>query len=251
MLLIAYVLRTICLSVDPAAEEFTYPVSVDIRELISLEDAMVELDLGPNGALLYCMEYMEENLQDWLQDELGSYGDDDYLLFDCPGQIELYSHLSVFQTFVQELKLDGWNVGCIYCLDSQFMEDSAKYISGCLTALSSMIQLELPHLNVLTKVDLLGPKKSFNDDPDDSIIIPDPTSLVKSLDASSSTRFHKLNAAIASLLEDYSMVGFVPLDITDEDSIEACVFQADASVQYGEDQDVKIQPDDSLEYDYE
>jgi hypothetical protein len=35
---------------DPAAEEFKYPVSIDIREdLISLEDAMEELNLGPNG----------------------------------------------------------------------------------------------------------------------------------------------------------------------------------------------------------
>lgn len=30
---------------------------VDIRELISLEDVMEELGLGPNGGLLYCMEY--------------------------------------------------------------------------------------------------------------------------------------------------------------------------------------------------
>ena len=34
---------------DPAAEEFKYPVSIDVRELISLEDAMEELGLGPNG----------------------------------------------------------------------------------------------------------------------------------------------------------------------------------------------------------
>lgn len=32
-------------------------VFVDIRELISLEDVMEELGLGPNGGLLYCMEY--------------------------------------------------------------------------------------------------------------------------------------------------------------------------------------------------
>lgn len=37
--------------VDPAAEEFKYPVSIDVRELISLEDAMEELDLGPNGCV--------------------------------------------------------------------------------------------------------------------------------------------------------------------------------------------------------
>ncbi len=34
---------------DPAAEEFDYPVSLDVRELISLEDVMEELQLGPNG----------------------------------------------------------------------------------------------------------------------------------------------------------------------------------------------------------
>mgnify|MGYP002776780065 CR=1 FL=1 len=30
---------------------------IDIRELISLEDVMEELQLGPNGGLIYCMEY--------------------------------------------------------------------------------------------------------------------------------------------------------------------------------------------------
>lgn len=69
------------MNLDPAAEHFSYPVSVgnvlfrqhlsyaicsigpnfvygiDIRELISLEDVMEELQLGPNGGLIYCMEY--------------------------------------------------------------------------------------------------------------------------------------------------------------------------------------------------
>lgn len=34
---------------DPAAEEFAYPVSVDVRELVTLEDVMEEMQLGPNG----------------------------------------------------------------------------------------------------------------------------------------------------------------------------------------------------------
>jgi hypothetical protein len=37
------------LSSDPAAEVFKYPVAFDIRDLISLEDVMEELKLGPNG----------------------------------------------------------------------------------------------------------------------------------------------------------------------------------------------------------
>ena len=46
------------------------------------------------------------------------------------------------------------NVAAIYCLDSQFAGDPAKFVAGSLQALSAMVQLELPHVNVLTKLDL-------------------------------------------------------------------------------------------------
>jgi hypothetical protein len=52
----------------------------DIRELISLEDVMEELHLGPNGGLIHCMEYLEENLEDWLADELENFAEDDYIV---------------------------------------------------------------------------------------------------------------------------------------------------------------------------
>lgn len=34
---------------DPAAEEFAYPVSFDVRDLVTLEDVVEECSLGPNG----------------------------------------------------------------------------------------------------------------------------------------------------------------------------------------------------------
>lgn len=45
-------------NLDPAAEYFSYEPSVDIRELIHVEDAMddAELKFGPNGGLVFCME---------------------------------------------------------------------------------------------------------------------------------------------------------------------------------------------------
>jgi len=52
---------------------------------------------------------------------LQSYGEDDYLVFDCPGQIELYSHLSMFKSFVDYLKADGWSICVVYCLDCHFV----------------------------------------------------------------------------------------------------------------------------------
>lgn len=42
----------------------------------------------------------------------------------------------------------------VYCLDSQFAAEMPKFIAGCMSALSAMVQLELPHVNVFTKMDL-------------------------------------------------------------------------------------------------
>ena len=89
---------------------------------------------------------------------LQGYGDDDYLVFDCPGQIELYSHATVFRTFVDWMRGQGWSMCAVYCLDSQFVSETPKFIAGSLQALAAMVQLELPHVNVLTKVDLIADK---------------------------------------------------------------------------------------------
>lgn len=51
-----------CVRVDPAAEVFNYPVSIDVRELISLDEAMDELDLGPNGCVLFLVSALYLNL---------------------------------------------------------------------------------------------------------------------------------------------------------------------------------------------
>ena len=53
--------------------------------------------MGPNGGLIFCMEYLLQN-QAWLEEQLREYvGEDDYVLFDCPGQIELYQNQDIFR----------------------------------------------------------------------------------------------------------------------------------------------------------
>jgi len=46
----------------------------------------------------------------------------------------------------------------VFLLDAQFMIEASKFVSGVLTALSTMVNLELPHVNVMTKLDLLSKK---------------------------------------------------------------------------------------------
>jgi hypothetical protein len=40
-----------------------------VQDLISLEDVMQEFKLGPNGSMIYCMEFLEANI-DWLVEKI-------------------------------------------------------------------------------------------------------------------------------------------------------------------------------------
>ena len=51
------------------------------------------------GGLVYCMEFLLDNIE-WLEENLGDY-DQDYLIFDCPGQIEVsFMNFFSFSFFV-------------------------------------------------------------------------------------------------------------------------------------------------------
>ena len=97
--------KVVVVNMDPANDGLPYKCAVDVSELVTLDDVMESLKLGPNGGLLYCMEYLEANL-DWLESKLNQYSDY-YFLFDCPGQVELYTHQSSLKNIFSQLS--KWN----------------------------------------------------------------------------------------------------------------------------------------------
>lgn len=96
-------------NLDPANEVMPYQCAVDIAELITLPDVMENLKLGPNGGLIYCMEYLEANF-DWLQEKLAAFRGH-YYLFDCPGQVELYTHHDALKNVFAQLAKWNFRVG--------------------------------------------------------------------------------------------------------------------------------------------
>lgn len=42
------------------------------------------MKLGPNGGLVFCVEYLSQNME-WLEDELSQFDEDGYFIFDSPG----------------------------------------------------------------------------------------------------------------------------------------------------------------------
>jgi len=226
-------------NLDPAADRFVYTPVADIRDLIQLDDVMEdeEMKFGPNGGLVFSMEFLLQNT-DWLQDALGEI-EDDYILFDCPGQIELYTHMDVMRRFVDLLQEWNFRVCGVFLIDSHFMVDGGKFISGAMAALSVMVNLEVPHVNVLSKVDLLSVSGRQQLE---RFIEPDTHSLTSDLQGTTGVlgeRYGHLTASLAKVLDDYSLVKFFPLDITNEENVQDLLIMIDTTVQYGEDLDVK------------
>ena len=137
----------------------------------------------------------------------------------------------------------------VHLVDSHYCSDPGKFISVLLTSLSTMVQIELPHINVLSKVDLMEQYgklgtvtllhctflflhqkvhsvytdtmtctcrwflyAAFNLDFYTEVL-----DLRFLLDHVSDTAFFKkykkLNEALIGLVEDYSLVTFVPLHV--------------------------------------
>lgn len=140
-------------NMDPANEHIPYEAAVDICELVSAQNVARNLSLGPNASLLYAMELLEKNIQ-WLEGKLQHHCND-YILFDFPGQIELYTHNECIRNIMQLLISKGHRLTAVNLVDSHYCADAAKFIAVMLTSLTVMIQLELPAVNVLSKIDLI------------------------------------------------------------------------------------------------
>lgn len=229
--------RAHIVNLDPAAEATEFEFTVDIKDLISVEDVMDEMDLGPNGALIFCFEYLLNNL-DWLDEEIGDYNDE-YLIFDCPGQIELYTHVPVLPTIVRHLQSAlNFNLCATYLLEAPFVIDRSKFFSGALSAMSAMILLELPHINILSKSDLI--KSDVSKKQLKRFLNPDPLVLEHDPENQLNPKYTRLNKAIANLVDDFGMVQFLPLDCSKDSTLVATILSyIDDVTQWSESQEPK------------
>ena len=143
---------------DTTTSQLPYETILDVcQDIISLDSVMSELNLGPNGGLLYCMEYIEHHMGEVLQllkERLGMATDENgtehflassraYLLFDLPGQIELTAHSNVITRIAQRLTRElDLRLVCVQLVDAAVcLTDVSKFIGAALVCTASMMRL--------------------------------------------------------------------------------------------------------------
>lgn len=210
------------------------------------------------------------NNLDWLHDSLGSY-ESDYLIIDMPGQIELYTSHPFLPRLVRLLSQTlSFQICATYLLESQFTADRPKFFAGVLAATASMVNLEVPCINLLSKMDLVktGREGGKRGKELERYLDADPELMVGEANAVTNPKFHRLNEAIVQLarpllhsprlssslmlgvqIDDFNMVSFLPLDVTDEESLGTVLSHIDNAMQFGEHEEPK-EPRDMDEGDF-
>ncbi|VUZ41939.1 unnamed protein product [Hymenolepis diminuta] len=251
--------QVVVINLDPANEDLPYTCGIDLRDLITLDDVMESLQLGPNGGLLYCMEYLYTNRQ-WLADRLRAFRKQSpktYLIFDCPGQVELYCNNSFFRKLLSYLTFSpspspgnqgsnptspvtslniegiGLRLTAVHLVDSHYCTDAGKFISVLLSSLVAMLQLSLPHVNVLSKIDLIEmyDKLPFNLDFFTEVL--NLSHLVERLeDDLFFAKYKQMNQALADIVQDSSLITFQVLDARERTLLQRVMLCADKANGY-------------------
>ncbi|KAJ2936862.1 hypothetical protein H1R20_g289, partial [Candolleomyces eurysporus] len=185
-------------NLDPANDSIPYPCAIDISSLITLEDVMETHGLGPNGGMLYCMEYLEA-IFDWLEERSKELGPEAYVLFDLPGQVELSTNHDIVKNITRKLVKGGFRLAAVHLCDAHYITDASNLIQPTPTLITSMRFIDF-NLDFYTEVQ-------------------DLTYLENTLNTSLPPKYAALNTAMISLIEDFSLVGFETLAVEDKNSM--------------------------------
>ena len=145
------------------SSQLPYETIFDVcEEVVNLSSVMDQLGLGPNGGLVYCMEYMEAHVEDiikMIQERVATLEAQrdqtkrTYLIIDLPGQVELYTHSTCVQNMMHKLsKVLDLRLTAVQLIDAHYCADATKFLSAALLGTTTMIRLELPMVSVLSKV---------------------------------------------------------------------------------------------------
>ena len=125
----------------------------------------------------------------------------------------------------------------VHLTDASNITDPSRYIALVLLALRAMLMLELPHVNVLSKFDLLdeeqqeqlgaSPLTAFS--LDYYTEVHDLSYLQPQLEAAA-PRFGALSRAISELIEDFGLVSFETLAVEDKESMLSLLGVLDRAV---------------------
>nr|UXY87765.1 ATP-binding protein [Cryptomonas curvata] len=210
----------IFVNLDPGNNLALHKIDINIQELINSFEIMPELNLGPNGSFLYSIEYFERN-GDWFENKFSNLikkSDHYFLLFDFPGQIELFTHHVSVRKFVKKILFVKMDLVGITLSDSFFFKDNSSKNSLLLISIIMMLNIELPHVHLLSKSDLLNYQNLTSNF--DNFHFDKFKYTIKNIQTSCFSWSKKLLYDFTQLITEFSVLNIIPVSIYFPNSIK-------------------------------
>ncbi len=142
------------LNLDPGVENLPYTCDVDVRDYVDIVSIMRQYDLGPNGSIIMANDLIASKI-DELQRDVDNVNPD-YLIVDTPGQIELFAYRASGPFFIQNINAE--QKISLFLHDGSLITTPVNFVSIALLSTSIKLRLNLPQVNVVTKLDLIEDK---------------------------------------------------------------------------------------------
>lgn len=145
------------INLDPAVLDTPYEPNVDICDTIDYKQVMQQYGLGPNGAIMTCLNLFVtkwDQVLGLLEERESDY---DVVLVDTPGQIEIFTW-SASGAIMSSTLASARPTVIAYVMDVERCTSSPiAFMSNMLFACSIMYKTDLPMILVLNKTDLCDP----------------------------------------------------------------------------------------------
>ena len=145
------------INLDPAVMDTLYEPNLDIRDTVKYKEVMTANNLGPNGAILTCLNLFSTNI-DKVISILEPKKDLDFIVIDTPGQLEVFSWSASGKLISDSFSLLYPSI-LIYIIDMPRCNNPNTFSSNMLYALSIMYKMKLPLLIAFNKSDLVKDSK--------------------------------------------------------------------------------------------
>ena len=145
------------INLDPAVMDTLYEPNLDIRDTVKYKEVMISNNLGPNGAILTCLNLFSTNI-DKVISILENKTDLDFIVTDTPGQLEVFSWSASGKLISDSFSLLFPSI-LIYIIDMPRCSNPNTFSSNMLYALSIMYKMKLPLLIAFNKVDIAKDSK--------------------------------------------------------------------------------------------
>lgn len=149
-------------NMDPGNDLLPYKADVNVQELVTVDQVMDAMELGPNGAYIFAMEFIDSHLDRVIRELHTCCAKSDpnkprWILFDMPGQVirstktfinvkrscslecfqkfncntnllqvELYIHVKTVKDTIKKLELSQIRLCTINLVDSHHCSDPGK-----------------------------------------------------------------------------------------------------------------------------